>query len=108
MTNVTPTVANDGKNDGKKDGKEGKVGGPKPSKKELFERYFILEAKRQKAEAEVSMCLKVIKDHYGKGPFRLPDGDKTIVERKTKNEADEVIKVAFFLRSADRDIQEIE
>jgi len=80
----------------------------KPTKKALFEKYTIAQSNVERAEIEASSTLKCIRDNYGKGPFRMHDGLKTIVEREKKDAAGVVIRSLFFLRAVGGEIQEIE
>jgi len=80
----------------------------KTSKKALFERYYIAQSNVEKAEIEASTTLKAIREQYGKGPFRLKDGLKTIVEREVKDDNGVVLRSLFFFRSVGGEIQEIE
>jgi hypothetical protein len=80
----------------------------KPSKKALFERYYVAQSNVEKAEIEASTTLKAIREQYGKGPFRLKDGLKTIVEREVKDDNGVVLRSLFFFRSVGGEIQEIE
>lgn len=80
----------------------------KPSKKALFERYYVAQSNVEKAEIEASTTLKAIREQYGKGPFRLKDGLKTIVEREVKDDKGVVLRSLFFFRSVGGEIQEIE
>ena len=80
----------------------------KPSKKDLFERYYSAHSKVEKAEMEVSTTLKLIREHYGKGPFRLKEGVKTIVEREHKDDAGNVTSSLYYFRAVGGEIQEID
>ena len=80
----------------------------KPSKKALFERYYVVQSNVEKAELEASAILKSIREQYGKGPFRLKDGLKTIVEREVKDDNGVVLRSLFFFRGVGGEIQEIE
>jgi hypothetical protein len=80
----------------------------KTSKKALFERYYVAQSNVEKAEIEASTTLKAIREQYGKGPFRLKDGLKTIVEREVKDDNGVVLRSLFFFRSVGGEIQEIE
>ena len=57
---------------------------------------------------EISTTLKMIREHYGKGPFRLKEGVKTIVEREQKDDEGNVISSLYYFRTVGGKIQEID